>query len=644
MTGGAASAVATGGDPESVKMRLRALMVAAFAVGIGDLLVAFANVRGRDGLSGVRLLYDVGVLLLYLGPAFGALRLRRDRSATVILTGMLALGLFLVRVSSTPTRLATTDELQTLRSLNDLHRSHHLFAVNPIVGTYGRFPGSQVAVVALHDLSGMSMSTAGKVLLGGEHLLLCIALFILAERLIGHSFVAFLAVIVYACNPSYVFYDSETSYEAFAIPLAVVVLTLLVVAAGSELINRRRLIAVATVVGIVVCVSHHMTSYWLAAMLVGWTLFAFFVRRRQHPQEFVPWLTTAVVTAFAALWYAFMARAQLTHELGPTVTDSISSIRSALSGSSPLKAPFSSTVPSEVFTDPFGLRLLGFASVGLGLSLLVGGLWQLRRRKQLPSLVVTMLGLGLLYPVGVALRVTQASTETGSRSSEFVFFGLAFCAALLAQVVLSPWPLEVARGTRRKYRASVVALAYGAFGTGVGVLAIGGVVLGTAPYDRTAGPYVVGADTRSVGLLGEETAKWAAANLPAGSNFFSDLTNANLIDSAGDFTRQDGVINGRSVKYLFTGPTFNAVCRDIIQGDKIRYLVIDQRLSTAVSGATYHVRIRKHGTTIASKTVNQLPSANLSKFAHAPGLNRIYDNGTIRIYEVASSPNTGEKT
>ena len=85
--------------------------------------------------------------------------------------------------------------------------------------------------------------------------------------------------------------------------------------------------------------------------------------------------------------------------------------------------------------------------------------------------------MAALYPASLALRLTQAGTETSNRASEFLFLGLALVAG---GVLASPGPRPRARPRATGGRLLVTAL--------VGVLFTGGVVIGWPPASRVPGP------------------------------------------------------------------------------------------------------------------------------------------------------------
>jgi hypothetical protein len=544
-----------------------------------------------------------------------------------------------VYLVSSPFRFSTTDEFQTLRSLIDLQRSHHLFSPNPLVTAYPRFPGSQIAFVTMKQLTGLSFSASVSLIVGPEHLCLGIALFALVEQFSGSSLAGYAGVLVYATNESYLYFDAQAFYESFALPLAIFALFLVALAARSTSRRERRvLLSLASVIGIVVCVSHHMTSYWLGAVLAAWCALAVVRRRtgsprhvrRRFPVEsaLVPWAPAATISICAGLWYAFVARAQVGNELGPTLEASVKAVKSIVFGSGFPKVPFSTPSAVPAVNDPLALQAIGYLSVLLALVILGGGLWQLRHR-QMRGVGVLLLSLvALLLPIGLALRLTQASTETSSRSSEFAFVGLAG----LAGLCVSAWYRgtgadHVGRTRRVSKHQGVVA---GVLVVVAVLLAIGGVVVGQAPYDRVPGTYLVGDALRSIEPLGLETAEWADDHWAPGAKFAADFTNTGLIASGADFSPEDGVIEGYPVDHLFLSRSVDAEDMTIIQGDKIKYVVVDQRLTEFLSATGPVFGGSEPGVKVEAS--EPVPSRDFAKFASSSQFSRVYDDGTIRIY------------
>jgi len=491
----------------------------------------------------------------------------------------------------------------------------------------------------MKQLTGLSLFASASLIVGLEHLCLGIALFALVEQLSGSSLAGYAGVFVYATNDSYLYFDSQAFYESFALPLAIFALFLVALAVRSALPRERRiLLGLASVVGAVVCVSHHMTSYWLGAVLVAWCLLAVSRKfrgaslhfRSKFPVEsgVVPWVPAVTTSICAGLWYILVARKQVGEELGPSLEASVKAIKSIVFGSVAPKVPFSSPSSVSALNDPVALQALGYLSVLLALVILVLGLLQLRHRGTRSVEVLLFSLVALLLPVGLGLRLTQASTETSSRSSEFGFVGL----AILTGLCVSAWRRgrrvnHVGASRRVSKRRGVVGVASVTIAV---VLAFGGVIVGQAPYARVPGRYLVGAGLRSIEPLGLETAQWAADNWPPGTKFAADSTNTGLIASGADFTPEDGVIDGYPVDHLFLSRSVDQEDMTIIQGDKIRYVVLDQRLTELPSAAGPAFGGSEPGVKVDSSL--PVPSQDFRKFATSSHFSRVYDDGTIRIY------------
>jgi hypothetical protein len=636
-------------------------------MGIGDLLIALAGARGRAGESGTLVLYWLGIVVIYAAPTAAALRCGRDRRALMTLAVVLIVATYLVTILNSPLSLTVKDELQTYRSLLDLHETHHLFSLNPLVSDYPRFPGSQIVIVVMQQLTRLSLGTSARLIIGLEHLLLAVALFALVERVCGSPVAGFVGVAVYTTNPSYLYVDNLVFYETFALPLAILALLVLATIDDSTTRSDRMVsLGVASVLGIVVCVSHHLTSYFLAGVLIAWCIVAGKAGRRGPASNarLIPWIPAAATALCSMLWYVFMAHAQITQELGPTFDSAVSAIKAVLTGSATPKVPFSASARVPGFVDPFLLEVIGYLSVLLSSIILIAGLWQLRRR-EVRTVSLVLFGLvGLLYPIGLALRITQASTETSGRSSEFAFLGIAVLAALLVGRLRivddtrrphdpSGGRLHLASRPRRRFntlsgRPLLLRLRHalgrplmGARATVaiVVLLACGGVVVGQAPYDRVAGTYIVGDDIRSIEPLGQETAQWATTHWAKGTKFAADPVNTYLIAANGDFTPEQGVIEGIQVSRLFLSNTVDSADETVVEGDKIRYVVVDERLTEMPSASGPAFGGSGKGVKVSASKV--VPKVDFAKFNSSSLFSLVYDDGTIRIYETQLASNLG---
>lgn len=588
----------------------------ALVAASGLFIVAVADAHASAGRSAEPLFW-LGLGLIF-GPA--AWRLadprpgRRERLAVL---EMLGATLYLVKVCHSPLGFDFHDELGQWRSTDDLIRTGRLFHENPIVAVYPHFPGLELATGALVKLGGVSIFVAGLILIGVARLVLVPALYLFFELATGAARPAGLAVLIYMANPNFLFFDADFSYESLALTLAIVSLLLTLRGGSRRHAIAFRLAAIAT--GAAVVVTHHMTSYALAAFLVVWGAIEVALSRRRRVRVAAVGLTIAVI---AAVWLVAEGWSVIT-VYGPILRHALRSTVDTLAGSGgTVKRPFST---ESGYREGRPQQLLGFASVALllgGLTLAVGrALWLGARRRTFGSRTVVALGVvGAVYPATLAMRLTSAGTESSNRASEFVFLGLG---ALIALGVVEAWMLAPADGRARRLRALGFALA----GT---VTFLGGVVVGWPPYDRLPGPYLPGGDSRSVSPAGLAAASWARGHLNGG-RLAGDLTTNLLLGSYGRLDPQGGVVGSLPVAQLFTTPAFGPRDRKIVEGDKLHYLAVDLRLaeSAPASGSDF-------ADAAGVRVEGPIPARDLQKFDHVPGLSKIYDNGAIRIYDTGS--------
>ena len=597
----------------------------ALTIGLAAIALALADTASRQGHGWAQPLYWAALVLLFAPASARLLMPSPQRYERVVLLVMLALGLYAVKVLTSPAAFTFTDELQQLRGLADVERTHHLFTPNPLVAAYPFFPAMVAITSAVNQLTGLGAFTSGLIVIGAARLMWVLALFALFERVSGSSRLAAVATVVTMTNPNFTYFEADWAYESLALPMAIV--ALLGVSRIPELRSRLRkgissdwpAVAIALALSLAVIVTHHMSTAWLVTMLLGWAV-AMLVRRRSAiGPAHVP-LVALVVSLAAAAWYWFVARNAIADELGPTASSSISALGALIHGSTGGKQVFHAASGAA---SPPAEQLFGFAAVAIALTLLGVGLAALWvRKRKVPRLGFVLAGLAALYVPSLVLRLTQAGTETANRASEFVFIGIGFLAALAMSTSLA-LPGRVGRVLEG-------ARAWPVLWVACIVLFVGGITIGWAPYDRQPGRYEVSADSRSIDRQGVAAAKWAGAWLPRNSLFTGDVTNRLLMYSYGHLNPQSGSIDGDSVPNLFLSTKFGPEQLTIIKGDKIRYVVADQRLTELVSQTGFPVRGGRRPKFNRSRP---LPTRRWRKFEAVHGLDRVFDSGAIRIYD-----------
>jgi len=78
-------------------------------------------------------------------------------------------------------------------------------------------------------------------------------------------------------------------------------------------------------------------------------------------------------------------------------------------------------------------------------------------------------------------------------------------------------------------------------------------------------------------------------------------------------------------------PQFTAKDVSLIKQAHIAYLIVDTRLSEGLPHQQFYVESGEFG---ANDRSGPVPAAALAKFASVPGVQRIYDNGSLVVYDV----------
>jgi hypothetical protein len=312
-------------------------------------------------------------------------------------------------------------------------------------------------------------------------------------------------------------------------------------------------------------------------------------------------------------WFAFVAGGVTIDELGSVISGAVDSTVRLISGGTGPKTLFQGSGG----TNTLVAKAIAVASVIPLLLLIPLGLRRSWRSRSANPLWRVLALAAVLYPVTLGLRLTLAGSETSQRASEFVFLGIAFFAGLL--ISESPW-------SGRWFKRTIKAAGLTAVAT---VVFLGGFIIGELPATRQPGPFLVGAEDRSISPQGLNAARFAAAKLPAESRILVDRQNATLIGSYGDLNPVFGRINGIPVERIFFNDQFDQVDRRVIRDDLISYIGVDRRLAREVPLLGYYFESGEPG---AFRRRKPISIEKLRKFGVATGLSRIFANGPIAIY------------
>ncbi|HYO43894.1 MAG TPA: hypothetical protein VES19_11915 [Candidatus Limnocylindrales bacterium] len=598
----------------------KAPLISVFA-GLGLVATALSNNLARAEVPGGTVLFWVGALLIITPIAIRLLGTAASRRERILLVAILGFALYVVKVLHDPLQFTFFDELLHVRTADDILRTGRLLELNTLLPASSVYPGLEILTTVWSSVTGASIFDAGTVVVGAARLLVVLGLFLLYERITDSPRAAGVGVLVYAANPQFLFFNAQFSYESLGIALLILVLGL-AITFGSQ---SRRMLLAAVVMGFALAVTHHLTAYVLIGILAGWAGIGM-LQRRPLREIRTPAVLTLSTSLFVVAWVVVSAPWTITY-LGPRFADALELIRVIL-GQAESRELFS---PTAAFTAPRWEQVAAYGSVLVALGILPLGLWQVWRRLRHRPLAVTLALVGASYPATLLLRLSQRGSEESTRTPEFVFLGVGLLAGL---VVIGDWRPELVRfGPRLEHTIAAVrprtlqrvAVA------GCLVLFAGGVVLGAPAWARHPGPYVPGADPRSIEPVGKLAATWALEHLGPHHRYAADRINRILMGSYG---RQEAVTlynDGLSTWRLFTEPVVEARAREILSAGRLEYLVVDTRLA-GVRPLTRTVF--ESGERISLAPEAQLTDQGLTKWADEPGVSTVFDGGPIRIYDV----------
>lgn len=567
-------------------------------------MVSLAYAANRAEQAGSHMMFWIGLLIL-AGPVLYRLCLPytkpRERLGLVLVLGM---ALFAVKLLYSPLEYKFSDELQHWRSSKIILDANHLFQINPILPISSQFPGLQNVTVALQDVTGIGIYTAGNVVIGVARLIFLIALYLLYKQVSHSSYVASLGVVLAMANPHFLFFHAMFIYQALAIPVAVLALF----AAARSMSGHQTTMTISyrfvlLIALFVVVTTHHITSFALMALLLFWGVVALLIHRFRFQQAPVIW--SGVLCAFLILtWMVFLAPQTVSY-LAPHLSD-VGEPQPVVAEDETYVVPPGAQTP--LWEQILNMVTAGLLILGIGWGLLAT-VWTLRRN----ALAMTLALASFAYVGSIGLRFLGQPELMGRIwSLVFVVMGVSIAIGLVA--LSRHWPWRRLRGFVRY----VVVPGY------VLVVFAGSITAGWPPFwGRLPGSYMVAASERSIEPESVEAAYWSNALLGRYRRIAADFSNYYLMGAYGE---QDPEL---SLSWVYVAPELSTEEWGLMRYYDLEYLVVDQRLSE-------HLPVRGRyfdGDEPAGYTV-PLSAAALGKFDAIPHINRIFDSGSIIIYQV----------
>jgi hypothetical protein len=587
------------------------------ADGVGVVLLALADERSRSGVSGGYLLFWAGLAAIFLPSAWVLLRPQRGREVRLAVALGFGLALYLAKVVYEPAMFTFHDEFAHYRNAANLLASGHLFGYNPLIRATGYYPGLAVATDALVRLTGWSIYCCGLILVGCARLTLVAALFLLIDELVGSSRAAGVAVLVYAANPNFLYWDAQYAYESIALPLAVLAVYFLARRRGQHPTGLA--IASASAAALAVVPTHHITALALAAAFGVWAAAGWLSRRRARAKTtYVPVFPAAVIASTTAVWLLAVAPITVSY-LGPVLSRAVGQGIALIVDHHTSRTLFANsgqaaTAPAWEDAAAIGGTLVILAALPLALY----GI----RRTDLPVIAKLLAFSSVAWVVLIPLRFTSGGQETANRSSEFVYVGIALCFGFLLDSFLGSarWR-RISAGWRHLSALASVALLFA-----------GGTAVSWNFSQRLAPDYRLTNGSAVVTPDDDALARWMLAALGPGHRIATDPLTALALGSVGRQDVLSAAENGARVWQIFYPPTVDSEVLTQLRQSRVQYVVVQLDVLDSSPGSA-----RFDDSEPAQDSAAPLPAAASSKFGESPVFREIYAAGSLRVYQVAVS-------
>ena len=592
---------------------------------LGVLAQAWVGYQGRITGSFSSSLWYLSLCLIYVPSATLIMSRRLTEQARIWLTLYMSLALLASELVLYPTQFTYHDELINYRVLLSIESSGHLFTPNSLLPAASDYPGGEIATSAIHQLTGLSLHSAGIVMLVAVRIVMTLALIRIIQRIAKSATVGCLAALIYATNPQYVFFNSQFAYQSFALPLCFFCIYIFTLHR-----SPRRLVAVAPSAMVVVAVAatHHLTSLALVVVLSIWYLFTRITGR--PVAQLLPLAILSMMIVAARAWLARSAIGPYIAEIAHNVIRNIVDLANGEAN-------------HRFFTDHAGDRTpawqaaLAVASVIIIISTLLPAVWlAIIKHRLLNAAALVLLTIAAIYPMIPAGHFTNVTGEVSDRAAGFVFVGIGY-------LVATWWFRDVPFHRHARTGRFTVARNTWLLILGLTVCFVGGTVSGSGP-DWLHGPggYLVSADNRSVDQLALQAAYWEGWNLPANSRVYTDRINSLLATDYGNqhaLTSIGDGINTQSLSTLLLSPPSPSDVSFACQAN-VEYLIADKRLSSSLPHVSVYIESGEYPPGV--RTSPPAVSA-LTKFDEIGGAQRIFDNGALRIYDLRGLPCAGRK-
>jgi hypothetical protein len=553
------------------------------------------------------------------------------RSALLLVIAFASYGPKLLRDPGLP---VYHDEYAHWRATYDIIATGQLFEHAQIVPVIGWYPGLHAATAVIVELTGLSIWQAATILLLLCHVALLAGIVALARAIGLDSRIATLAAVAYGFNASFLYFDTQFSYESMAITLAAWTL-----AAFTQAIRARpgphrsawRRLAVVLILGC--AITHHLTTIELTLVMV--TVSAALslprVARSDGWREAAAtaWILTAFTLAAIVGWITGVAPATMAY-LSPYLGAALSQLAGMASGASSGRELFSASL------SPWWEHVAAFGVTVVALVFAAGGLLLLRRWRRSGRLAAgreraLLLGyavVGLVYFPSTVFIFSRSGAEGARRSWAVSWIGLAILAALSVARLVDWASLRRRAAARWAAMGVLTAMAVTAL--------VGGTAAGLDASYRFPGPYLYGSDARSETPELHAMARWFLARFGPGHRMVTDRYTGLEMASFGlqDTAQPSAAFPVWDLYAAAPGqPLGPPLLFTVLEEGHYRYLVVDKRIATDVPLLGIYFEGNEPGNFVLPSG-RPVFSGRLAKFSAVPWMSELFESDNYAVYRM----------
>ncbi len=171
---------------------------------------------------------------------------------------------------------------------------------------------------------------------------------------------------------------------------------------------------------------------------------------------------------------------------------------------------------------------------------------------------------------------------------------------------------------------------------GVLLAFVGQTILGSGPqWAQTPGSFLVSSDSRSIDGPNLAAAHWEAQHLPRGTRVIADRDASLLAGAVGGLYPVSHIAQGTNGSPILLTPTWTRQDAMLVRQLRIEYVIVDLRDATGLPRQGVYYESGEYD----QDRTTPVPISALTKFAALPGVTRVYDNGSLEIYDVTALEN-----